>query len=313
MKITALSVVLLTSFIPFACNKTELPDPLDPNTAEVAMVDRFSEEFATMMIRDTANKLPGPGEAIDFDEEPFITRGLDSVGRSVQYYNFDVQPLASAPLYVIFRKGESDPVEGQLNIIDVIPGDPGYNDFWHMIKVFVPSDYEANMVTSYAQIIDYEFETERTNQIVNCPIVPPGSEAELRYREAESNELFRGWYKSKLVHYFTFEEKKLIVNLPETGSPYVPISGIIVTFNVNPGLEGGGPASGSPTEEGTDQTHNVLETMPEDENYSPLWSVDVYDNTDFDNVTDWESATNATILATGVMHVNCPVVASDPL
>ncbi len=313
MKITAPSIVLITYLLAFACNKIELPDPVDPKTAEVAVVDRFSEDFATMMIRDSANKLPGPGEAIDFDAEPFITRGLDPDGRSVQYYNFDVQPLASAPLYVLFREGESDPVEAQLNIIDAIPGDPGYSDFWHMIKVFVPSDYEANMVTSYEQIIDFGFDTERTNRIINCPIVPAGSEADLRYRDAESNELFSGWYKSKLIYYFTFEEKELVVNLPETGSPYVPISGILVTFNVNPGLPGGGPASGPVTEADSDQTHNVLETMPEDEDYSPLWSVDVYDNADFNNVNDWESATNATILATGVMHVNCPVVAVDPV
>ena len=47
------------------------------------------------------------------------------------YTNFDVQSTTPAPIYVLFRKGESAPVAGQPNIVDVIPGDPGHNDFWH--------------------------------------------------------------------------------------------------------------------------------------------------------------------------------------
>lgn len=42
----------------------------------------------------------------------------------------------------------------------------------------------------------------------------------------------------------------------------VPRSPIYVTFNANPGEEGGGPSSGFVTEEGTDQTHNVLAATP---------------------------------------------------
>jgi len=308
-KITLILIPLL--FMIISCDQLDFPEPTDPDTAEKALIDRFSEDAATLMVRDATNELPGPGEPIDFDAAPFITRGLAPDGRSAQYYNFDVQSIASAPVYVFFRKGASTPLEGQLNILDVIPGESGYNDFWNMIKVYVPDDYEANMITSYQQVIDFGLETERTNRIINCPVVPEGSSAHLRYLSSESSELVRGWYKNKIVYYFTFEEKQMMVNLPETGSPYIPISGIIVTFTVNPGLPGGGPPSGMVTEDGSDQTHNVLETMPEDELYSPLWSVDVYDNADFENVTDWESASQANILATGVMHVNCPVVSVE--
>jgi hypothetical protein len=65
------------------------------------------------------------------------------------------------------------------------------------------------------------------------------------------------------------------------------------------------------TEPESDQTHNVLETLPDDEGYSPLWDVDVYDNADFDAVSDLESAQAANILATGVALVNCPVVSIE--
>ena len=46
----------------------------------------------------------------------------------------------------------------------------------------------------------------------------------------------------------------------------------------------------------------------QDDFYSPLWSVNVYDNMDFDMVNNLSSAGMANILATGVATVNCPVV-----
>ena len=112
----------------------------------------------------------------------------------------------------------------------------------------------------------------------------------------ESNGLHAGWYKDMVVYYFTFEEKML------TGAT-VPVSPIYVTFNAN-----GMPPSGFVMEEGTAQTHNVVATIPSDDDYSPLWLVSVYDNADFDSVSDLASAEAANILAAGVATVNCPVV-----
>ncbi len=62
------------------------------------------------------------------------------------------------------------------------------------------------------------------------------------------------------------------------------------------------------TEPGTDQTHNVLATVPGDDGCSPLWHVNIYHNADFDAVMDLESALDAELLAEGAAHVNCPVV-----
>jgi hypothetical protein len=103
----------------------------------------------------------------------------------------------------------------------------------------------------------------------------------------------------------------LTVSLPPLGHPDVPLSDILVSFNINPGQDGGGPPSGFMTEPGTSQTHNVVETLPTDDLYSPLWDVDVYDNTDFNSVFDIPSAQAANILATGVALVNCPIVAVE--
>lgn len=312
MKTRIILLATITSFFFIACEKEDTkPEPKNPSTAEKVSIDRFSESAGMLFIRNDMNGLPEANEAIDFDQGPFITQGLGPNGEVVKYYNFDVQPLHSAPIFAFFKEGESAPVEGQLNIIDVVPGDEGYNDFWHVHKVTVPSDYVANTITSLQEIIDKGYETERTNLIVNCPVVPDGSTAKLRFKADEPKGLINGWYKGKVVSYFTFEEKTLMVELPASGHPDVPVSDIIVAFNINPNEDGGGPSSGFVTEIGSMQTHNVTETIPTDALYSPLWNVNVYDNMEFANVSDWQTATSTILLGAGVALVNCPIVSVE--
>ena len=275
-----------------AMEEPEVPEMME------AVIDRFSAAAGTLMVRDDSGALPGPNEPINFDMPPFITQGLGPGGQVVQYYNFDVQPVAPAPIWVLFREGEDAPAQSP--VIDVIPGDVGYNDFWGMIKVSVPADYEANSVTSLAGITDAGYAMENTGVIINCPVVPKGSTAMLR-GGGESNGLHAGWYKDMVVYYFTFEEKML-------SGATVPVSPIYVTFNAN-----GMPPSGFVMEEGTAQTHNVVATIPSDDDYSPLWLVSVYDNADFDSVSDLASAEAANILAAGVATVNCPVVSVEAM
>ena len=283
------------------------PSPVDPNTAQKVSIDRFSAAAGHLFVRDASNGLPGANQPIDFDSGPFITHGLGPDGQEVSYYNFDVQPIESAPIYVLFRVGESAPVPGQLNIVDDIPGDTDYNDFWNVQKVTVPDGYVANTLTSLQGIMDAGYGIEKTDMIVNCPIVPEGSTAMLRLN-GESTALTRGWYQGKIVFYFNFLEKEFHVSPPASGFSRVPLSPIYVTFNVNPDMTGGGPPSGFVTEPGTMQTHNVTSTVPADASYSPLWSVNVYDNAMFSSVMNLPTAMSANILATGVANVNCPIV-----
>ena len=91
---------------------------------------------------------------------------------------------------------------------------------------------------------------------------------------------------------------------------FTPTSPIYVTFNINPDATNpnSGPASGVMMEPGSVQTHSVIATIPSDDDYSSLWSVFVYDNADFDNVTNLTTAATANILMKNAMYVNCPVV-----
>lgn len=289
----------------FSCSDDDgmnTPEGKDPDTAEEVSIDRFSETAATLMVRTEANGLPKANEPIDYDQAPFITTGLGPEGEVVEYYNFDVQPLAPAPIYVFFKEGSSSPVEGQLNVINVVPGDNGYNDFWQVFRVTVPGDYVANTISSMNELNARNYNIEALNTVVNCPVVPKGSTATKRMGD-ESSGLVRGWYKGQIVYYFNFSESSLEIN----SNGEIPVSPIFVTFNINPGEDGGGPASGFVTEEGTVQTHNVLATIPQNTGYSPLWAVRIYDNSGFGSVMDLGSAQSAPAIGPGP-NVNCPVV-----
>jgi len=298
-----------------ACSDDNHPDtsgnntaPRDPESATNATIDRFSTTAAMLMARDGNSALPAAGHAIDFDQPPFITAGLAPNGKKVKYYNFDVRPTAPAPIYVFFKPGATTPVDGQLNVVSVVPGTAGYNDFWLVTKVAVPATYVANTVTSFEALQAAAFPLTPTDMIVNCPVVPPGSTATLRGGGSTDTQLHRGWYKDQVIYYFNFSEKALTTGTDGA----VPTSPIYVAFNTNPDQPGGGPPSGFKAETGTMQTHNVVGTLPTDAGYSPLWSVNPYDNAAFSTVTDLPTVLQSHVLAMGVALVNCPIVFVEP-
>jgi hypothetical protein len=287
---------------------TEASAGKNPDAAPVVSVDRFSDTFAHLFKRSGNPSLPMANAPIDFDQGPFITHGLGPSGEKIAYYNFDVLPAASAPIYVYFREGSATELTEQLHVIDVVPGDAGYNDFWRVTKVTVPTSYVPNSVTSFGEIQAAGFPTTPTNMLVNCPVVPDGSTARLRYTTQESPMLVRGWYRDKIVKYFSFLEHALTAT---DASGTVPTSPIYVTFNVNPDMNNpmSGPPSGFETESSSMQTHNVASTLPADPTYSPLWTVVAYSNASFASVGNLAAARQAPVLVPNAGLVNCPIVA----
>jgi hypothetical protein len=279
--------------------------PLDPEQAPIAAVDRFSEKAAHLQLRTPDNHIPGPNEPVDFDIAPFITQGLSAkTGKPVRYYNFDVQTTMPAPLYVLYHDGDDKPVAGQLDIIDTLPGEKGYNDFRQVWKVTVPADYVANTIVDAGTLQQAGYKMEQTPVLRNMPVVPDKSKAKMRLKGA-SAALQRAWYQGQVAKFFSFDEA------PLSGSS-VPLSPIYVTFNVNPDQPNGGPSSGFKTEANSEQTHNVPTTLPGDAGYSPLWLVAVYDNADWPKVKDLQTALKAKVLAPGVATVNCPIISVEP-
>ena len=283
--------------------------PLDPDQAPITAVDRFSDKAATIYMRTADDRLPGhipgPDEPVDFDTGPFITQGLSPrTGKPVRYYNFDIQSTTPAPVYVLYREGEDKPVVGQLDIIDTLPGEKGYNDFRQVWKVSVPKDYVANTVTDVASLSQAGYKLEKTNMLLNMPVVPDKSIARERLN-GESAGLQRAWYRGQVAKYFSFNEAPLV-------GTSVPLSPIYVSFNINPGQPNGGLASDFRIEPNTLQTHNVPATLPGDAGYSPLWLSVAYDNTDWPAVHNLDTALKAKVIPTRVLTVNCPIVFIEP-
>lgn len=271
----------------------------DISTAAKVSVDRFSTTAGHLFVRTATNGLPAANAAISFDAAPFITQGLDRTGASVKYYNFDVQPTAAVNIYVFFKAGATAPVAGQNNVIPSIPGDAGYNDFWLVNKVAVPDSYVPNTLTSEAEILASGYSITKTTSLVNCPVVPFGSTAAKSNVTGTATPLTLGWYKGNAVAYFSFNEAALTAQ----GTNAVPISPIYVMFNDNTT----GPASGFKTEPNTTITHNVIATNPGDSGYSPLWNVQVINNSYFPTVSNLTTATSSMPMPAGAT-VNCPVV-----
>ena len=275
----------------------------DPATAMVASVDRFSAQAGHLQVRSSSNGLPAANAAVDFDQGPFITQGFGPTGQVVKYYNFDVQPATPAPIYAFFVAGATSPVAGQLNVIDVLPGDTGYNDFWQVMMVTVPSGYVANTIASLTEIQAAGYTITPTNMLVNCPVVPAGSTASLRIGGG-STGLTQGWYRDQVVNYFNFSEATLTLT-----NGAIPTAPIYVTFNINPSQPNGAdPRRGFETETWHDADPPMwVSVVPGQTGYSPLWAVSIYDNADFSSVTNFTTAMAATMVAAGPL-VNCPIV-----
>jgi hypothetical protein len=189
-------------------------------------------------------------------------------------------------------------------VVDVIPGMPGYSDFFRVVRVNVPANYVPDALRDAAAIRRSGFALEATSQIVNRPIVPRGSLARERLNGA-ATEPEAGWYRGQQIQWFRFDEAHLIAGAAGGAVPTSPIS---VTFNANPDQPGGGPVSGFRTEPDGRQTHNVASSLPGDLDYSPLWSVSVYDNAAFPTVFNEATALVAPFKARDVATVNCPIV-----
>ena len=307
-KITLLTVtaLLIISFLNSCKKDSKSVVGSDINTASKVSIDRFSTAAGHLQVRTSTNGLPAANAPVNFDNKPFITTGLNPSGVSVTYYNFDVQPTTPAPIYNFYTSGSSTPVSGQNNVVGVIPGQSGYNDFWVVNKVTVPNNYVPNSLTSEAEVLASGYTITPTTTIVNCPIVPFGSTASKSFTAGVASTLTLGWYNSQAVAYFTFSEAPLST----TSANLVPTSPIYVMFNIDPSQANpnSGPASGFEAET-TDstQTHNVISTIPGQASYSPLWAVQVISNVNFNSVNNLSTATSFPNSPAGA-NVNCPVV-----
>jgi len=274
--------------------------PKDTDQAPIATVDRFSDAAGTLLKRSADNHLPGPNEPIDFDTPPFNVWGLSPAGEPALYYHLDVKSTTPVPVYILYREGEDMPVQEQLDIIDTLPGEQGYNDFRQVWKVWVPKDYVANTITDASMLQQAGYKIEKTDKLLNMAVVPDKSRARVRFNGGHP-ELQRAWYRGQVAKFFLFDEAPLSVS-----GDKVPVSPIYDGFTINPGQPGG--EKEFCTDPNSTQTHNVVATMPGDKAYSPLWLRVVYDSAACASVHNLETALQAKKVAANVLFINCPMV-----
>jgi hypothetical protein len=280
----ARSCILIVAGAAASCGARQAPS----ERAGAIAIDRFSARAGHLMVRDASNHLPGPDDPIDFDQPPFLTHGLGPDGVRVHYYNLDVQPDRPARLFRFVTPGTTEPVAGQPDVVDALPGDPGYSDFWQVGLVPMPAGAAPGSITSLDEIRARGLVATPTPQVIDCAIVPRGSTA----REGDPVRVELA-YRGRLVECLRFGAPLALAG------DVVPTSPIYVTFarehvfRTEPGAAA--------------QTHNVVLSVPGDVDYSPLWAVHIYDPAAFDRVHDEASALAAPLAKQGP-HVNCPVV-----
>jgi hypothetical protein len=257
------------------------------------VIDRFSARAGHLMRRDANPALPGPDQPIDFTRAPFLTQGLGPDGAVVRYVNLDVQPDAPAILYRFVRAGTHDPIAGQDDVVDVIPGDDGYSDFWRIAYVDVPDGFVAGSIASAGELRARGLRATPSADVIDCAVVPRGTRAP-ETRGVAPVEVHGLRYRGAAIACLRF------------GAPLaldggrVPTSPIFVTF-ARPAVFRTEPGAAA-------QTHNVVMSVPGDVDYSPLWAVHVYDPAAFDRVRDAETASRAPLVDPNGPHVNCPIV-----
>jgi hypothetical protein len=222
-------------------------------------------------------------------------------GRATYYYDFGANSpalngganVADAPIYVLITGFDADGnpmfVEGQHNIVDVVPGDPGYSDLWDVTLVTVPADYAANTFTSADQVRSSGYEMTEPGILVNCPIVPAGSTL-----VEGGAPLVQGWYKGQEVFYFDFGP-----NTDATATIYAFVTGF--------------DGAGNP--QFVSGQANVIDVIPGDAGYSAFWHVTLVTVPEGYVANSIQSADE--VMASGYemtqtdIVVNCPVLRTD--
>ena len=213
-------------------------------------------------------------------------------GQDVAYLDYGPMTNVAEPILVFFQQAAPNtPVPGQLNLIDTIPGQPGYSDFWRVYKVLAPTNYVANTIRSFDAVIASGYTIEATDIIVNCPVVNPGSTI-----QGSNQPLVSGWYRGRSVVYFDHGANS------ESEGSVVATPPIYAFF-----LSDGTPVSGQ---------RNVIDVIPGDGGYSDLWQVVkvVVDSAytpnslrDASDILAQATAGGVTLEVAGI-YVNCPVV-----
>ena len=226
----------------------------------------------------TAPAMAGTGDVQRFPQEK--TKGFFE-GRSVSYLDLGVIKLAPgnevAPIWVV-----TNGTKAQRNIIDTVPGDDDYTPLWRVVTVTWKQGERPRTLKSAAAVRAAlragDVTLKRTTTVVNCPVLGFGQPETL------------GFFEGQTVAYLDLGPVKLAA-----GNEVEPIWGFT---------------------NGAEGQRNIIDTVPGEADYTPLWSVRMVTWKDgvtprvLRSASEVEAALAAgevTIEQTDVV-VNCPVL-----
>ena len=159
-------------------------------------------------------------------------------GTTVRYFDFGPIRLRPgnkvAPIWV-FTNG----AVGQRNVIDVAPGDRGYTPLWRVVMVTWADDASPRILRSASQVQSAvkagEVTLKRTSTVVNCPV--------LGFGQKETT----GFHRGSTIAYLDLGPVKLA-----GGNEVAPIWAFT---------------------NGASGQKNVIDVVPGQRGYTPLWRV----------------------------------------
>ena len=284
-----------------------------PDYIPIAQIDRFSDQAGYIFRRSERPDLPGPGEPIDFDEDRFFFRGFGPDGERIQFYNFDIRSPVPPPVY-IFVNRRDEPIDGQLPIFDLLPGEDGHSDLWHIHFVYIEDgNYKPNSLTSHQGVLDGGYEVTPAEEVMNGVMVPPGSRASRRFDPTVPSAPLDGWYRGQIVKYLLFENPNSSSSVAFGGEKIDSAEMYAFLENDRNFLDGFARDPEDPQR----STHNVVTRLPGTEaDYAPLWLLRVLKLNAFEQVSNSINATqqvpeNLHSLDEEQLKLNAPIVGME--
>jgi hypothetical protein len=202
-------------------------------------------------------------------------------GKTIHYLDFGPIKLAPgnkvAPIWVV-----TNGTKAQYNIVDVVPGVDGYTPLWKVTMVTWKRGVAHRTLRSAGAVMAAmragQVTLKHTSIVVNCPVL------------GFSQKKTPGFAKGHAVSYLDLGAVKL-----RAGNKVAPIW--VVT-------------------NGTSGQHNIVDTLPGDSDYTPLWAVRMVTWKDGISPRTLKSrsavqaaldAGDVTVKPTSIV-VNCPVV-----
>lgn len=217
-------------------------------------------------------------------------------GQEVQYYDFGSSSTLTPDgtvatdsiwwfIHGVALSGIPEWVEGQLKVIDVVPGVAGYSDLFQVMFVTVTDDYTPDSIRSKAGIEASGFIVSTVYMYLNCPIVPEGSTLE------GGEQLEQLWYR---------DEPVFCPNLGPTNPTPIPMW-VFIT---------GTDSQGNP--EYLEGQNNIIDALPADPEYSSFCRVNLVEAPDDYEPNSIRSAEDVLDsgypITTTDRIINCPVV-----